>query len=91
VILLSVLLVTLYVCIVCTLFRPVIVSLPPCEHRIAVKYNSNNNNNNNSVQFFIIYVPSQQLQGQLQTQHIVDNNNNNNNNNNKITLVGLDI
>jgi hypothetical protein len=27
------------------------------------------NNNNNSIQFFIIYVPSQQLQGQLQTQH----------------------
>jgi hypothetical protein len=26
-------------------------------------------NNNNSIQFFIIYVPSQQLQGQLQTQH----------------------
>jgi hypothetical protein len=24
-------------------------------------------NNNNSIQFFIIYVPSQQLQGQLQT------------------------
>jgi hypothetical protein len=27
---------------------------------------------NNSIQFFIIYVPSQQLQGQLQTQHSVD-------------------
>jgi hypothetical protein len=26
---------------------------------------------NNSIQFFIIYVPSQQLQGQLQTQHSV--------------------
>jgi hypothetical protein len=25
--------------------------------------------NDNSIQFFIIYVPSQQLQGQLQTQH----------------------
>jgi hypothetical protein len=25
--------------------------------------------NNNSIQFFIIYVPSQQIQGQLQTQH----------------------
>jgi hypothetical protein len=24
------------------------------------------------IQFFIIYVPSQQLQGQLQTQHSVD-------------------
>jgi hypothetical protein len=31
--------------------------------------------NNNSIQFFIIYVPSQQLQGQLQTQHIVDTKN----------------
>jgi ABC-type antimicrobial peptide transport system permease subunit len=28
-----------------------------------------------SVQFFIIYVPSQQLQGQLQTQHSVDTSN----------------
>jgi hypothetical protein len=28
--------------------------------------------NNNSIQFFIIYVPSQQLQGQLETQHSVD-------------------
>jgi hypothetical protein len=26
----------------------------------------------NSFQFFIIYVPSQQLQGQLQIQHTVD-------------------
>jgi hypothetical protein len=31
--------------------------------------------NNNSVQFFIIYVPSQQPQGQLQTQHSVDTSN----------------
>jgi hypothetical protein len=30
---------------------------------------------NNSIQFFIIYVPSQQLQGQLQTHHSVDTNN----------------
>jgi hypothetical protein len=29
------------------------------------------NNNNNSIQFFTIYVPSQQLPGQLQTQHSV--------------------
>jgi hypothetical protein len=28
-----------------------------------------------SIQFFIIYVPSQQLQGQLQTQHSVDTSN----------------
>jgi hypothetical protein len=43
-------------------------------------YNNNNNNNNKnnnnnsvlSVQFFIIFVPSQQLQGQLQTQHSAD-------------------
>jgi hypothetical protein len=30
-----------------------------------------NNNTNNSIEFFIIYVPSQQPQGQLQTQHSV--------------------
>jgi hypothetical protein len=29
----------------------------------------------NSIQIFIIYVPSQQLQGQLQTQHSVDTGN----------------
>jgi hypothetical protein len=29
------------------------------------------NSNNNSIQFFIIYVPSQQPQGQLQAQHSV--------------------
>jgi hypothetical protein len=33
------------------------------------------NNNNNSVQFFIIYVLSQQLQSQLQTQHSADTSN----------------
>jgi hypothetical protein len=37
-----------------------------------IRNNNNNNNNNNSVEFFIIYVPSQQLQGQLQTQHSAD-------------------
>jgi hypothetical protein len=40
--------------------------------------NNNNNNNNNcyySIKSFIIYVPSQQLQGQLQTQHSVDTGN----------------
>jgi cytochrome c-type biogenesis protein CcmE len=31
---------------------------------------------NSSIQFFIIYVPRQQLQGQLQTQHSVGTNNN---------------
>jgi hypothetical protein len=35
----------------------------------------NTHKTNNSIQFFIIYVPSQQLQGQLQTQHSVDANN----------------
>jgi hypothetical protein len=39
----------------------------------------NNNNNNsiqfNSIKFFIIYVPSQQSQGELQAQHSVDKNN----------------
>jgi hypothetical protein len=29
-------------------------------------------NFNNAIQFYIIYVLSQQLQGQLQTQHSVD-------------------
>jgi hypothetical protein len=29
----------------------------------------------NSIQFFIIYVPNQQPQGQLQTQHGVDKSN----------------
>jgi hypothetical protein len=29
----------------------------------------------NSIQFFIIYVPSQQLQGQLQTQHSIGEHN----------------
>jgi hypothetical protein len=38
-------------------------------------YNNNNNNNNNSIKFYIIYLPSQQLQGQLQTQHRVDTGN----------------
>jgi hypothetical protein len=33
---------------------------------------NNDNNNNNSIQFFIIYVPSQQPNGQLQTQHSLD-------------------
>jgi hypothetical protein len=37
-----------------------------------------NINNNNSIQFFIIYMPSQQPQGQLQVQHCVDTDNNNN-------------
>jgi hypothetical protein len=40
--------------------------------------------NNNSIQFFIINVPGQQLQRQLQTQHNVHNNNNNNN---KVLLI----
>jgi hypothetical protein len=35
----------------------------------------NNNNNNNAIQFFIIYVPSEQLQGQLQTHHSADTSN----------------
>jgi hypothetical protein len=34
-----------------------------------------NNNNNNAIQLFIIYLPSQQLQSQLQTQHSVDTGN----------------
>jgi flagellar basal body-associated protein FliL len=35
----------------------------------------NNSNSNNSIQFFIIYVPSQRPQGQLQAQHSVDTDN----------------
>jgi hypothetical protein len=40
-------------------------------------YGSDNyrDGNNNSIQFFIICVPSQQLQGQLRTQHSVDTGN----------------
>jgi hypothetical protein len=37
--------------------------------------NNNNNNNNKSVKIFIIYVPSQQLQGQWRTQHSLDAHN----------------
>jgi hypothetical protein len=32
-------------------------------------------NNNNSIQFFIIYVPSEQPKGQLQTQHSLNTGN----------------
>jgi hypothetical protein len=38
----------------------------------ATAKNNNNNNNNNSIQFFIIYVPGQQSNGQLQTEHSLD-------------------
>jgi hypothetical protein len=44
---------------------------------------------NNSIQFFIINVPSQQLQRQLQTQNSVHIGNNNNNNNKVILIVIL--
>jgi hypothetical protein len=37
-----------------------------CRHLIIIQFNSIQVN---SIKFFIIYVPSQQLQGQLQTQH----------------------
>jgi hypothetical protein len=36
---------------------------------------NNNSNSNNSVKTFVIYVPSQQLQGQLQKQPSVDTGN----------------
>jgi hypothetical protein len=46
---------------------------------IPLKLQNNDFNNlkyyGNSIQFFIIYVPSQQPQGQLQTQHSVDRSN----------------
>jgi hypothetical protein len=38
-------------------------------------YHLHNNNNNNSIQFFIIFAPSQQVQGQLKTQHSIDTSN----------------
>jgi hypothetical protein len=38
-------------------------------------HNRINNHDNNSIQFFIIYVPSQQLQDQLRTQRSVDTRN----------------
>jgi hypothetical protein len=44
------------------------------KHDLQMNNNNNsntNNTNNNLIQFFIIYAPSQQLQGQLQTQHSV--------------------
>jgi hypothetical protein len=42
---------------------------------MARKFRNRMLNNNNSIQFFIIYVQSQQLQCQLQTQHSVDTGN----------------
>jgi hypothetical protein len=44
------------------------------EFIIKIKLNKEQciNNNNNPVQFFVVYMPSQQLQGQLQKQHNVD-------------------
>jgi hypothetical protein len=38
-------------------------------------YDDNDDDDNNSIQFFIIYVPIQQLQGQLQTQSNVHTSN----------------
>jgi hypothetical protein len=40
-----------------------------------IKQSDNSNNNNNSIRFFIIHVPSQQLQSQLQAQQSVDTSN----------------
>jgi hypothetical protein len=46
---------------------------PETETNTQSNSNSSSNNNNFfSIQFFIIYVPSQQPQGQLQAQHSVD-------------------
>jgi hypothetical protein len=48
------------------------VILEVVQMRMHTMSENNNNNNSiqfNSIQFFIIYVPSQQPQGQLQTQH----------------------
>jgi hypothetical protein len=56
------------------------VLLPPARphysHQVpAGLYYKTQYNSNNSIEFFIICVPSQQLQGQLQTQHSVDTGN----------------
>jgi hypothetical protein len=45
------------------------------HHNRDHNYHNNNNNNNNNNNVFIIYMPSQQLQGKLQTQHRVDTGN----------------
>jgi hypothetical protein len=65
-----------------------VVRLEQSRYEEANNNNNNNNNKNHSIQLFIIYVPSQQLNGQLQTQHnlnagIYNIENNNNKNNNK--------
>jgi hypothetical protein len=44
-------------------------------------------NNNNSIKFFIINVPSQQLQRQLQTQHSVHIGNNNKVKSHRIIII----
>jgi hypothetical protein len=41
----------------------------------ALKWENSEVYKNNSIQFFIIYMPSQQLQGQLQTQHNIGTDN----------------
>jgi hypothetical protein len=54
-------------CVICALCL-IVVSLSPGKTYLQFKYNS--------IQFFIIYVPSQQPQGQLKTEHRVDTSNN---------------
>jgi hypothetical protein len=42
------------------------------RHSTVYTYNNNNNNNNNNlIRFFIIYVPSQQLYGQIHNSFII--------------------
>jgi hypothetical protein len=63
-------------CFLC--YLSVVLLLYHChrvETHLQLNDNNNNNNSNNSIQFFIIYVPCQQPQGQLQTQHSVDKSN----------------
>jgi hypothetical protein len=57
-------------CVICLLCL-IVLLLPPGKNPLAAKIN----NNNNLIQFFVIYVPSQQLQSQLHTQHNVDTGN----------------
>jgi hypothetical protein len=63
-----------YVCVVLCVSRGLATGWSTVQWVLPAD-NNNNSVHFNSVQFFIIYVPSQQLQGRLQTQHSVDTSN----------------